>query len=83
MYAVEDETFRRARSVFSALASELDVQKVSGVRRPIDLKDLVGQSAGHLPEGGEADYLRSIADDLARLFPIEELFPRKRRAGRG
>jgi hypothetical protein len=77
MYAVDDETFRRAKSVISALANELNDQKESGVTRPIDLQDLVRQSAGDLPEGGEADYLSSVAGELARLFPIEEMFPRK------
>jgi hypothetical protein len=77
MYAVEDETFRRARSVISALASELNDQKVSGVTHPIDLQDLVRHSAGDLPEGGEADYLSLVAGELARMFPIEEMFPRK------
>ncbi len=83
MYVVEDETFRRARSVISALARELNGQHDSGVRRPVDLQELVRQSAGDLPDDGEANFLSSIADDLARLFPIEELFPRKRRAGSG
>jgi hypothetical protein len=83
MYAVDDETFRRARSVISALARELNRQHDSGVRRPLDVHGLVRQSAGDLPENGEATYLSSIADDLARLFPIEELFPRKPRTGRG
>ena len=83
MYAVEDETFRRARSVLSALARELNDQHDAGVRRPVDVQGLVRQSAGDLQENGEASYLSSIADDLARLFPIDELFPRKRRAGSG
>jgi hypothetical protein len=77
MCAVEDETFRRARSILSALASELNAQKHSGVTRPIDLHDLVRQSAGDLAEGGEAEYLSSVAGELARIFPIEEMFPRK------
>jgi hypothetical protein len=77
MYAVEDETFRRARSVISALASELNEQRESGVRRPIDLHELVRESAGELPEGGEAGYLSSVAAELARMFPIEEMFPRQ------
>jgi hypothetical protein len=84
MYAVEDETFQRARSVISALARELDDQKDSDARRPADLHQLVRRSADvQLRPDGEAHYLRSIADDLARLFSIEELFPGKRRAGRG
>jgi len=83
MYAVEDETFRRARSVIAALAREVNGQLDSGVRRPVDFQELVRQSAGDLPDDGEANFLSSIADDLARLFPIEELFPRKRRAGSG
>jgi hypothetical protein len=77
MYAIEDDTFRRARSVISALASALSDQKESGVTRPIDLRDLVRQSADDLPEGAEADYLSSVAAELARMFPIEEMFPRK------
>ena len=81
MYAVEDETFRRARSVISALAMELNDQKESGVTRPIDLHDLVRQSAGELAEGGEAEYLSSVAGELARMFPIEEMFPRKHGTG--
>jgi hypothetical protein len=84
MYVVEDETFQRARSVVSSLASELTGQEESGVKRPVDLRELIRRSADvHLPEGGEAEYLHSIAEKLQRTFPIEELFPRKRRTGDG
>jgi hypothetical protein len=84
MYVVEDETFQRARAVLSALARELNGQKEAGIRRPADLHELVRRSTDvDLPEDGEADYLHAIADKLERTFPIEELFPRKRRAGNG
>jgi len=80
MYAVEDETFRQARSVLSALATELTEQSVSGLRRPVDLQELVRRSAPvEVSEGGETEYLSSIAASLERTFPVEELFPRKRR----
>jgi hypothetical protein len=81
MYAVEDETFQRARSLVSTLAKELAGQKGSGSKSSVDLWELVRRSAAaDLPEGGESDYVVAIADSLARLFPIEKLFPRKRRA---
>jgi hypothetical protein len=81
MYAVEDETFREARSVLSAVAKELAEQSVSGLRRPVDLHELVRRSAPvEIPEGGESEYLSSIAASFERTFPVEELFPRKRRA---
>lgn len=80
MYAVEDETFSRARSVLTELARELADQEARGQRRPVDLHGLVRRSAtSELPSGGEAEYLSAVAADLARLFPIEELFPRRRR----
>jgi len=81
MYIVEDETFLRARSILSALAMELTGQHEPGSGGPVDLRGLVRRSARiDLPEGGETDYLASIADKLERTFPIDELFPRKRRA---
>jgi len=81
MYAVEDGTFHRARSILSVVAKELAGQEASGSRRPVDLRKLIRRSASvELPEAGEAAYVSTIAADLARLFPIEELFPRKRRA---
>jgi hypothetical protein len=81
MYTVEDETFLRARSILSALARELTGQQESGARRHIDLREVVRQSAQiDLPEDGEPDYLSAIADKLERTFPINELFPRRRRA---
>jgi hypothetical protein len=84
LYAVEDATFQRARIIVSALARELSDQQAAGSRRPVDLHELVRRSADvDLPANGEADYLSSVAADLARLFPIEELFPRKRRARAG
>jgi hypothetical protein len=80
MYVVEDETFRQARSILSALAEELTGGAESGSRQPIDLQELIRRSAEvDLPAGGEAAYLASVARSLERLFPIEELFPRKRR----
>jgi hypothetical protein len=83
MYTVEDETFQRARSVLSALANELTGQRESGIRRPVDLREMVRRSAPvDLPEDGEADYLSSIAGSLERTYPIAELFPRRRRADR-
>jgi hypothetical protein len=82
MYTVEDDLFQRARSVISALARELSGQQESGVRRPVDLRDLVRHAAAmELPEGGEADYLHAIADRLEKSFPIAELFPRRRGSG--
>jgi len=81
MYSVEDETFQGARSILSSLARELTGQKESGIQRPVDLQELVRRSAHvDLPEDGEAAYIRSIADRLERTYPIDELFPRKRRA---
>ena len=81
MYAVEDKTFQQARLVVTALARELSGQSASGSRHAVDLQELVRRSADvDFPENGEADYLSSLATDLGRLFPIEELFPRKRRA---
>jgi len=81
MYAVEDATFKQARSIVSAIARELATQEASGARRPVDLQKLVRQSADvEMPEDGEAAYLASVAADLAKLFSIEELFPRRRRA---
>jgi len=82
MYVVDDETFLRARSILSSLANELTDQVESDAEGPVDLRALVRQSAqSDLPEGGEVDYLRAVADRLERTFPIEELFPRRRRAG--
>ena len=81
MYVVEDKTFNRARSVVTAISRELSGQAASGSRLPVDLQELVRRSAdADVPENGEADYLASLATDLARLFPLDELFPRKRRA---
>lgn len=81
MYAVEDETFKRARSVVTAISRELSGQAAAGSRTPVDLQGLVRRSAdADVPENGEADYLASLATDLARLFAVEEMFPHKRRA---
>ncbi len=81
MYVVEDETFRRARSILSALAKELTEREESAVTSLIDLTGLIRRSAGaDLPAGGEPAYIAAIARSLERLFPIEEMFPRKRRA---
>lgn len=81
MYAVEDETFQQARSILSTLARELTGQEASGSRRPVDLQQLVRRSADvEVPNDGEAAYASSIADSLERMFPIDELFPRKRGA---
>jgi hypothetical protein len=81
MYIVEDETFRQARSILAALARELTAREESGSGSPIDLLALIQRSAGvDLPAGGEAAYVSSVSAALERLFPIEELFPRKRRA---
>jgi predicted Ser/Thr protein kinase len=81
MYTVEDETFERARFILSTLAREISGQHKSGIRRPVDLHELVRRSAQtHLPEDGEADYLNSIADRLERSYPIDQLFPRRRRS---
>ena len=84
MYAVDDETFLRARAILSALAAELLAQQTSGAQRPVDAHALIHRSTGEtIPEGAEQAYLAAIADRLERIFPIEELFPRKRRSGRG
>jgi len=81
MYLVEDETFRQARSILAALAKELTAREESGSGSPIDVLALIQRSAGvDLPAGGEAAYVSSVSAALERLFPIEELFPRKRRA---
>ncbi len=81
MYLVEDETFRQARSILSALAKELTDREDSGSDSPIDLPALIQGSAGvDLPADGEAAYVAAVARSLERLFPIEEMFPRKRRA---
>jgi hypothetical protein len=81
MYVVEDETFRQARAIISALARELAEQEASRFGRPVDLRKLIRHSASaELPVGGEAEYLSAIADKLEKTFPIEEMFPRKRRA---
>jgi len=81
MYVVEDETFRQARAILSALAKELTAREESGSGFPLDLRALIRRSAGvDLPAGGEAAYVSSVSAALERLFPIEELFPRKRRA---
>jgi len=81
MYIVEDETFRQARSILAALARELTAREESGSGSPIDVLALIQRSAGvDLPAGGEAAYVSSVSAALERLFPIEELFPRKRRA---
>lgn len=81
MYVVEDETFRQARALLSALATELRDHDPSGADAPIDLQALIRRSAGgDLSAGGEAAYVASIARSLERLFPVEELFPRRRRA---
>jgi hypothetical protein len=81
MYAVEDATFRRARSLVAALAQELSALEESGSRSAADLRELVRRSAdSELPKDGEAAYVAGLAADLARLFSVEEMFPRKRRA---
>ena len=81
MYIVEDETFRQARSILAALAKELTDRDESGSDSPIDVTELIRRSAeADLPAGGEAAYVSSVSAALERLFPIEELFPRKRRA---
>ncbi len=80
MYVVDDVTFRQARSIIISLAQELSGQEGSRSAAPVDLRELVRQSAElDLPAGGEAAYLSAVAGSLERLFPIEELFPRKRR----
>ncbi len=82
MYTVGDETFVQARAVLSSLARELDAQQASGSHHPVDLYELIRRAApAGLEVGGEVAHLHSIADKLAKSFPIEELFPRRRRAG--
>jgi hypothetical protein len=41
MYTVEDELFQRTRSLVASLSGELSAQRDGGVRRPVDLRDLV------------------------------------------
>ena len=79
MFTVEDETFVQARAILSALASELVAQHESGSSHPVDLDELVRTAADSLPPGNEAEYVRGIADSLEKSFPINELFPRRRR----
>lgn len=81
MYTVEDETFRQARAIVSALASELVGQRESGSSHRVDLRDLIRSAAVGVAPGNEAEYVRVIADKLEKSFPIDELFPRRRRAG--
>jgi hypothetical protein len=81
MYTVEDETFIQARAILSALARELDAQRLSGTRQAVDLHQLIRSAApAGLERGEEADYAHGIADRLEKSFPIAELFPRKHRA---
>ena len=80
MYAVDDETFQRARSLLVAAARELGAQQESGILRPVDLQELVRRSAAEdLAKGEEAGYLAAVSHRLELTFPVEELFPRKRR----
>lgn len=81
MYTVEDETFEQARAILSAVAHALDAQQASGSQHPVDLHELIRRGAPRDVEaGGEAGYLHSIAEKLGKSFPINELFPRRRRA---
>ena len=58
MYIVEDETFRQARAILSALAKELTDPEDSGSGSPIDVQALIQRSASvDLPAGGEAAYV--------------------------
>jgi hypothetical protein len=79
MFTVEDETFRQARAIVSAVAAGLSGQRESG--SSVDLSALIRSAAPAVPMGGEAEYVRAIAERLEKSFPIEELFPRKRRRG--
>jgi hypothetical protein len=81
MYTVEDETFRQARSIVAAVAAVLSGQSGSGPAHPVDLRELIRSAAPSVPVGGEAEHVRAIAEGLAKSFPIEELFPRKRQRG--
>jgi hypothetical protein len=80
MYTIEDETFRRARAIVSALSRELTSQGAAGSSHPVNLGELVRSAADSVQPGAEAEYVRAIADRLEKSFPVEELFPRKRRA---
>ena len=83
MYVIEDETFQRARSILIALARELAAQEQAGIRRPVELLEIVRRSAGgDLPTDGALAFLRSTVDRLEKSFPIDELFPRRRRGGK-
>jgi len=81
MYVVDDETFRRTRSIVASLADALAAPVDAGTV-PTDLRALVRRTAVDLPVGGEAAWVADLRDALGRLFPIEEMFPRKRRSGR-
>ncbi|MBA3687571.1 MAG: hypothetical protein H0W81_01840 [Chloroflexi bacterium] len=81
MYTVEDATFEQARAILSALARELDAQLASRSQHPVDLHELIRGGAPRDVEAGvEAGYPHSIAEKLEKSFPINELFPRGRRA---
>ena len=81
MFTVEDETFRQARAIVSMIAAELVNQRESGSSRPVDLGALIRSAAPTVLVGSESEYVRGIAERLQKSFPIEELFPRKRRRG--
>jgi hypothetical protein len=80
MYTVEDETFQQARAIVSAVAAELSGQHGLGPAHAVDLRELIRLADPSVAMGGETEYVRTIADRLEKSFPIEELFPRKRRA---
>ena len=80
MYPVEDETFRQARAIVSALAAELSGSRESRSGHPADLRELVRSAAPTVPAGAEVAFVSALAERLAKTFPVEELFPRKRRA---
>lgn len=82
MYAVDDEVFQQARAIVVTLAGELEAQRASGSRQAVDLHDLVRRSAPvAAPPDDEVAYLGALAERMQKTFPVEELFPRRRRAG--
>ena len=69
MYTVEDETFRRARGIVSALSRELTSQEASGSSHAVDLRELVRSAADSGQPGGEAEYyFRLAVKDQKELF---------------
>ncbi len=79
MFTLEDELMLQARAVLTALAADLRAQEAASEMAPVHVRSLIRRSAPtEVDEGGEVEYLGSIADRLERLYPIADLFPSKR-----